>query len=74
MGLRVQPDNGPLVEFLPGGSSLTSGEDPIDLIKSAVARLRVSNKISPARPKSTAITKCDEALLWLQAFERGEVK
>ncbi len=74
MGLRVQPDDGPPREYLQGGSTLTSDEEPRDLIASAVARLRASNKASPARPKSIAITHCEEALLWLRALERGEVR
>ena len=74
MGLRVQPDEGPPVEFLEGGSRLTIEENPEALIKAAAVRLRASNKVSPARPKSVAITHLDEALLWLGAYERGEIK
>jgi len=74
MSLRVQPDSGPPVEFLEGGSRLTADETPETLIKSAVTRLRASNKLSPARPKSVAITHLDEALLWLGAYTRGELK
>ena len=74
MGLRVQPDDGPPVEFLAGGSRLTTDETPEALIRSAVVRLRASNKASPARPKSVAITHLDEALLWLGAYERGELR
>ena len=74
MGLRVQPDSGPPREYLPGGSQLSDEESPVELVKSTIARLRASNKAAPARPKSIAITHLEEALLWLRAYERGEVR
>lgn len=75
MGLRVEPDNGPPVEFLSGGSRLTFEEQPEELIQAAVTRLRSLNRgAGAARPRSAAITKLDEALLWLRAFSRGEVR
>lgn len=74
MGLTVDPDNGPAREYLAGGSVLTLSESPTDLIKAAAMRLRVSNRETPSRAKSVAITKCEEAVLWLRALERGEVR
>lgn len=74
MGIRVQPDEGPPVEFLQGGSRLVVDEDPAELVRAAIARLRLSNRQSPARPKSLAITHCEEALLWITALSRGEVR
>jgi hypothetical protein len=74
MSLRVQPDSGPPIEFLEGGSRLTFEESPEALIRAAVIRLRASNKQTPARPKSVAVTHLDEALLWLGAYTRGEIK
>lgn len=74
MGLTVEPDNGPAREYLPGGSVLAIDESPESLIRSAMARLRASNRQEPSRAKSAAITKCEEAAMWLRAHERGEVR
>lgn len=74
MGLRVEPDNGPPVELLPGGSRLSLDEEAEPLIVAALSRLRASNRKDAARPKSIAIRSCEDALLWLRAYGRGEVR
>lgn len=74
MGLTIEPDDGPPREYLPGGSILTLDEDPEALIRSAMRRLRASNRGNPSRAKSVAITKCEEAAMWLLALQRGEVR
>lgn len=73
-GIRVEPDNGPPETFLPGGSRVTDEETAETLIELAVLRLRASNRVAPARPKSHAITQLQDALLWLNAFEEGKIR
>lgn len=41
------------------------GETPADLIAIAIGRLNMENKENPSREVSLAITKLEEALLWL---------
>lgn len=41
------------------------GETPADLIAIAIGRLNMENKEVPSRETSLAITKLEEALLWL---------
>lgn len=64
--LRVEPDNGPPVSFLPGGSSVTEDEDALDILSMAVTRLKQTNKVTPAREISLAITRAQEAIGWLK--------
>jgi hypothetical protein len=45
------------------------GDTPATILPPLIERLRVLNRESPARELSLAITKAEEALLWLQALE-----
>lgn len=73
-GIRVEPDSGPPETFLPGGSRVTDEETAETLIELAISRLRASNRIAPARPKSHAITQLQDAVLWLNAFAEGTIR
>lgn len=72
--VRVESDDGRIVDVLEGGSQLTVDEDPEVLLAAVVARLRLSNKQAPARPKSLAITHAEEAMNWLHALKEGRVR
>jgi hypothetical protein len=72
--MRVQPDEGPPVYLLPGGSRVTDEEAIDGILEIAILKLRASNQEAPARPKSYAITQLQDALLWLTAFDRGEIR
>ncbi len=72
--IRVETDDGNVVDLLPEGSKVTPEESPEVLLEVVVARIRASNKSAPARPKSLAITHTEEALLWLNAFKEGTVR
>ena len=71
--LRVELEDGRVVIALPGGSQLMEAERPEVLLEAVIASIRASNKASPARPKSLAITHAQEALLWLLALNEGRV-
>ena len=72
--MRVTTDDGHEVDILPGGSQLRLDEPPEVLLEAVVARIRASNKIEPARPKSLAITASEEAILWLVAYKEGRMR
>jgi len=71
--LRVETEDG-IEILLPGGSRLKETEDPKDLLDAVVALLRVSNKRAPARPKSLAIQRAEEASHWLLALAEGRAR
>lgn len=69
--IRVEPDDGPAQYVLPGGSQISETDSPEDLLEVVIARLRASNKAAPARPKSVAVQRAEEALFWLLALKEG---
>lgn len=69
MGLRVQPDHGPPVTYLPGGSSISEDDGAADILPVVIQRLRAANKVSPAREISLAVQRAEEALHWITALE-----
>lgn len=72
--IRVEPDSGPPVDLLEGGSQVTDAERPETILPIVIAKLRRANRESPARPISLAITHCEEALNWLHALERSKAR
>lgn len=72
--IRVQPDDGPPETLLSGGSHVTDEETALTLLELAIQRLRASNRVEPARPKSHAITQMQDAALWLKAYENGDIR
>lgn len=50
------------------------GETPADLIAVAIGRLNMENEESPSREASLAITKLEEALLWLHYRTVGRTR
>lgn len=72
--MRVQPDDGPPETLLSGGSRVSDAETAADLVEVAIQHARAANRLSPTRPRSYAITQMQDALLWLRAYERGEIR
>jgi hypothetical protein len=66
--IRVQPDVGPPVDFLSGGSQITDEERPEVILPVVIAKLRQINRATPAREVSLAITHAEESLHWLVAL------
>lgn len=73
-GIRVEPADGPPETLLPGGSRVSDEETAETLLELAIMKIRVSNRAAPARPKSHAITQCQDALLWLNAYAEGKIR
>jgi hypothetical protein len=69
--IRVQPDGGPPVDFLSGGSQIVEADGPEAILPVVIAKLRQMNRESPARQISLAITHAEESLNWLYALERS---
>lgn len=69
--IRVQPEDGPPEFILEGGSRVTEDELALTLVSVAIAKLRAANKTAPAREISLALTKCEEAVHWLNALNRS---
>lgn len=67
--IRVEPDSGPPVTFLAGGSQLTEADEPGAVLQAVVDRLRIENRRAPAREVSLAITHTEEAIHWLVALK-----
>ena len=72
--VRVETDDGTVVDLLPNGSRVTPEETAEVLLEVVVSRIRASNKAQPARPKSLAITHAEEAILWLAAYTEGRIR
>jgi hypothetical protein len=69
--IRVQPDGGPPVNFLSGGSQITEAEGPETILPVVIAKLRQMNRDAPSRQISMAIQRAQESLHWLWDLERS---
>jgi hypothetical protein len=67
---RVQPDSGPPVILLSGGSQIAEADGPDAILPVVIAKLRQMNRDAPARQVSLAIQRAEESLHWLQDLER----